>query len=264
MTELSEFKHLPELAELVKVSKSVTILTGAGISVESGIPTFREALTGLWSQYNPEELATPSAFRNNPELVWDWYLWRRELIDQSEPNPGHKTLADLERLFSQQSRGFTLITQNVDGFHRRAGSQNIIELHGNLMRNKCSECNALVPNNRYSFEKEIPHCHFCDGLIRPDVVWFGENLPPDAIDSAWNAATNCDLFLSIGTSALVQPAASLPLLAIENGAVLVEINPNTTHQTQLATYSIKGPAGIVLPGLMERIQPKTQDGFSQT
>jgi len=239
----------PALIESLRSAQSVAALTGAGISAESGVPTFRDAQTGLWANYNPEELATPQAFRRNPRLVWEWYAWRRELVNRAEPNPGHLALAELERQFPR----FTLITQNVDGLHRRAGSRNIIELHGNINRTICSSERIEVESWPESDELP-PRCPHCGSFLRPDVVWFGEILPQAALARAFEAAEWADLFLSIGTSALVQPAASLPLAALQHGAVVIEINPQPTPLTSRMTYTIPGPAGQVLPALLEALK----------
>lgn len=239
---------LPELIEVIRSALDVVVLTGAGISAESGIPTFRDAQTGLWAKYSPEELATPQAFRRNPKLVWEWYAWRRELVAQAKPNPGHLALAELERRMPK----FTLITQNVDGLHRRAGSHNVVELHGNLNRIKCFEEGDIVTS--WPPGPEIPpRCPRCGGYLRPDVVWFGETLPPPALQAAFEAAQQCDLFFAIGTSGLVQPAASLPYEALRRGVTVVEINPDETPLTQRATYALTGPAGQILPELLSRL-----------
>lgn len=233
------------LVELLRNAGSVAVLTGAGISAESGVPTFREAQNGLWSRYDPEELATPQAFRQNPKLVWEWYTWRRELVAHAAPNTGHLALVEMERRFPE----FTLITQNVDGLHQRAGSQQVIELHGNIMRSKCFDENRVVES--YSETGEIPpRCPRCGGLLRPDVVWFGERLPESALEMAWNAASTCQVFFSIGTSGIVEPAASLPYFAIDAGAAVVEVNPNPTPLTRQAAYVLAGAAGVVLPALL--------------
>ncbi len=241
--------QLPDsLITKIRKAQAITVLTGAGISAESGVPTFRDAQTGLWAQYDPHELATPSAFVKNPELVWAWYEWRRALISQVEPNPGHIALVD----FEQHVPRFELITQNVDDLHKRAGSENIIELHGSIFRNKCFMCGKQADKILESMDKP-PQCRLCDGLIRPDVVWFGESLSQEALDNACHAAENADIFMSIGTSALVQPAASLPLLALNANVVLVEINPNRTPLTDSVEYSICGQAGKVLPHIVRLI-----------
>lgn len=238
----------PTLIRKLQTASTITVLTGAGISKESGIPTFREAQTGLWENYEATELATPQAFQRNPQLVWEWYQWRRSLVTQAEPNPAHLALVQMEALVP----AFSLITQNVDGLHRRAGSMTIIELHGNILRNKCFEHNHQV--EQWQEDGQIPpRCPICGGRLRPDVVWFGENLPPTAIEQAAAAAQQADVFLSIGTSGLVNPAASLPYLALEAGSTLVEINPDHTPLTMYADYLLPGPAGEILPQLVEQI-----------
>jgi NAD-dependent deacetylase len=243
-----------QLIEALRTAKHIAVLTGAGISAESGVPTFREAQTGLWAQYDPQQLATPQAFRRDPKLVWEWYAWRRELVSRAEPNPGHLALAELERRVPQ----FTLITQNVDGLHERAGSQNIVELHGNIMRTKCFN-NGRFVQSWPETDAIPPHCPHCGGLLRPDVVWFGENLPPDALETAVSSAQSCDIFFSIGTSSLVQPAASLPLEAVHAGALTVEINPQTTPLTAHVSIALTGTAGSILPGLVAAAFPAKPD-----
>lgn len=244
-----------ELIQTLRKSKHLAVLTGAGISAESGIPTFREAQTGLWAQYNPEELATPQAFRTNPELVWEWYQWRQEIIRQAEPNPGHFALAEIEAQMTAQGDYFTLITQDVDGLHQRAGNRRIIELHGNIHRSKCFDCNTLFDND-WETSEQNPRCQHCHGLLRPDVVWFGENLPTHLLEAAWDSAQNCDVFFSIGTSAMVQPAASLPMIALQNGATIIEVNPDFTSISSLAAYNLHEPAGEVMPKLVEAVWSK--------
>ena len=236
------------LKRKLRIANNVVALTGAGVSQESGIPTFRQAQTGLWEKYDPQQLATPQAFQRNPQLVWAWYQWRRSLIAEAAPNEGHMALAALEKRIA----GFTLITQNVDGFHQQAGSSRVIELHGNIRRNKCFECGAQDGGN-YSGATEPPRCAHCDGLLRPDVVWFGEQLPASAIVAGLDAAEKAEIFLAIGTSGLVYPAASLPQIAKQNGALLIEINPGETALTRLADHVFNGPAGEVLPQLLDRI-----------
>lgn len=238
---------IPEsLVAALRTARSVTVLTGSGISAESGVPTFRDAQTGLWARYEPEELATPEAFERDPRLVWEWYAWRRELVDKALPNPGHEALAEMERYAS----GFVLTTQNVDGLHRRAGSQNVIELHGNIRRSRCSR-EHLVTEPGEDDTDVPPSCPRCGAFLRPDVVWFGEMLPVAALDEAFEAARNCDIFFSVGTSSLVQPAASLPFEALRHGAMIVEVNPNDTPLTRHAEYVLHGRAGEVLPGLVK-------------
>jgi len=243
---------LTELVNKVPKNGTVTVLTGAGVSTESGIPTFREAQVGLWSKYNPQELATPQAFSADPQLVWDWYNWRRQLVAKALPNPGHQALAALEHHLNQESQRCEIITQNVDGLHQRAGSRCIIELHGNIMREKCSRCfkasiTPLIPSS----DSGIPLCPNCGGLYRPDVVWFGEQLPENALESAWQASQNCDIFLSIGTSAVVEPAASLPLLAHQNKAIVIEVNTVQTPLTPYASFTLYGRSSKILPQLIK-------------
>jgi len=241
--------HLTLAREALSRARSIAILTGAGISAESGIPTFRDALTGLWERFKPEELATPEAFLANPRQVWEWYAWRRERVAKARPNPGHTALAELERKCIARDANFTLITQNVDGLHQVAGSRNVIELHGNIRRVKCFDHHHAVPS--WTETGEIPpRCPQCASMLRPDVVWFGETLPEDALETAMQAARNCDVFLAVGTSALVEPAASLPLVARQAGAVVIEVNPQSTPLTAAAQISLRGAAGELLPQLV--------------
>ncbi len=239
------------LVDILRSAESVTVLTGAGISAESGIPTFREAQTGLWSRYDPAELATPEAFRRQPRLVWEWYAWRRQLCAEKRPNAAHFALARLERHVSR----YVLITQNVDGLHQQAGSQAPIELHGALRRYKCFDHHHPVTDWPDSSELP-PRCPRCGSLVRPDVVWFGEALPPASFAAAVAAAERCRVFLSVGTSGLVYPAAGLPQLAHAAGAVVVEVNPDQTPLTPLADFVLVGPAGDVLPGLVAQTWPE--------
>lgn len=239
----------PDLINLLRKASSIAVLTGAGVSAESGVPTFRDAQTGLWARYSPQELATPEAFRRDPGLVWEWYAWRRELITKARPNPAHLALVGLEKRVPD----FTLITQNVDGLHRRAGSRNMLELHGDILRTKCTRENRVVETWEDTGEVP-PHCPDCGALLRPDVVWFGEDLPAEVLCAAWRAAESCQVFFSIGTSTLVEPAASLPFLALQNGAVVVEINPQETPLTSKADFVFHGLAGTILPELVEAIR----------
>jgi NAD-dependent deacetylase len=235
----------PELLQRLASAKRVAVLTGAGVSAESGVPTFRDAQTGLWAQYRPEDLATPRAFRRNPKLVWEWYEWRRKLVADAKPNPAHLALAEMEKLFPQ----FCILTQNVDGLHSRAGSKVVVELHGNIARTKCFEENTIIPFWPKT-DDVPPKCPRCGGLLRPDVVWFEEPLPEIEMRVANTAAQECDIFFSIGTSALVYPAAALPGTALKNGAVVVEINPQPTPLSAQATYVLTGAAGVILPELL--------------
>ncbi len=237
-----------ELLSLLRAAERVAVLTGAGVSAESGVPTFRDAQSGLWARFAPQDLATPEAFRRNPALVWDWYAYRRGLVAAAFPNPAHYVLARWEARFPR----FALITQNVDGLHREAGSRAVIELHGNIRRVKCSLCGRQAETWEDAKEKP-PRCGVCGGLLRPDVVWFGEALPGEALARAMQAASEAQVFFSIGTSAVVEPAASLPRLARRQGAVLVEINPETTPLSPAADYAFRGKAGVVLPALDEAL-----------
>jgi len=224
-------------------ARFVAVLTGAGVSAESGVPTFRDAQSGLWAKYDPHELATPEAFARNPKLVWDWYAARRAMIAKVDPNPAHYALAELETLVP----GFLLATQNVDGLHRRAGSRKLVELHGNILRVRCSSCGAFA--DTWS-DASPPPCAACGAHLRPDVVWFNEILPADAQSAASDAAASCDVYLVAGTSAEVYPAAALPRTALRNGACVIEVNAGTTPLTASATCSLRGKAGEVLPRLV--------------
>lgn len=234
-----------ELLSLLCKAEHVAVLTGAGISQESGLRTFRDAQNGLWQQYRPEELASPQAFARNPKLVWDWYAWRREAVKGARPNAAHYALVEMERHIPD----FTLITQNVDGLHQMAGSQNVIELHGNIQRVRCSVCGQQALN----WEEngiDVPRCQRCGGLLRPDVVWFGEPLPPQALEAAVEAARRCQVFFSIGTSGVVQPAASLPHTAKRKGALVIEINLEETPLTRHVDFAFHGKAGEIVPALV--------------
>lgn len=238
----------PVLLAFLRKSKRIAALTGAGVSAESGLRTFRDAQTGLWAQYRPEDLASPQAFERNPKLVWDWYAWRREAVKGVRPNAGHYALAEMERHVPQ----FTLITQNVDGLHFLAGSRNVLELHGNIQRVRCSRCGRLVETWQDDGEA-VPCCDACGGMLRPDVVWFGESLPKAALEAAVTAARSCDVFFSIGTSGIVQPAASLPFAARNKGAVVVEINLESTPLTEKADFFLQGKSGEILPALVKAV-----------
>jgi NAD-dependent deacetylase len=237
-----------ELIETLRAARHVAVLTGAGVSAESGVPTFREAQTGLWRQYDPRDLATQQAFVRNPRLVWEWYEWRRHLIDQAKPNPAHYALVDLEQIIPE----YLLITQNIDGFHWAAGSRDMVELHGNIARTKCFDEGILI--DRWVDTEDLPpHCPRCGGYLRPDVVWFGEGIPAHALDRALEACMHADVFLCVGTSAVVAPAGSFPLIAKRHGARVVEINPEQTALSMMADWSIRGQAGKVLPELVGRL-----------
>jgi NAD-dependent deacetylase len=243
---LSEREIPRGLIQALRYAGRITVLTGSGISAESGVPTFREARSGLWARYDPQQLATAEAFERDPHLVSEWYEWRRRLVSEAEPNPGHRALAELEGRVPV----FTLITQNVDGLHRRAGSENVIELHGNILRSRCAwEGETVEPEEGGAVP---PVCPNCGAPLRPDVVWFGEMLPAGAFEAASEAARECEVFLSVGTSSLVYPAAALPYEALESGATLVEVNPSETPLTGNADHVLRGPAGEVLPELLRK------------
>lgn len=228
-------------------ARRVVALTGAGVSAESGIPTFREAQTGLWARYRPEELASPEAFDRWPDRVWQWYAWRRSLVSAARPNPGHVALARLEA----RTPDFTLVTQNVDGLHQRAGSRRVLELHGNLMRTRCSRENRILEGDTAA-SGSPPACPSCGAPLRPDVVWFGEMLPERELRESMEAARSCELFLSIGTSGLVHPAASLPIIAHRAGARVIVINPqDDIPLLELpGVLHLRGTAAAILPVLV--------------
>ena len=238
------------VAERIGVSTRIVFLTGAGISAESGVPTFRGA-EGIWQKFRPEELANFDAFINNPELVQSWYSHRKELAENVTPNAGHFAITELQRKVT----ACHVVTQNVDNLHQRAGNKNVIELHGNIFRNYCIECGRnFDENNHKHVEGSINHCEACGGLIRPDVVWFGEEMPPEALQKAESLCSQTDVLLSVGTSGAVYPAAGLPSLARKNGAFLVEINPQATEISSLMDVVLRKPSGIALPGIVEMIQ----------
>lgn len=239
-----------DLIERLRSAHRVVALTGAGVSAESGVPTFRDAQTGLWAQFRPEELATAEAFRRDPKRVWDWYAWRRERVDRVSPNPGHFALVEMERRVPE----FLVITQNVDGLHQRAGSQRVLELHGNITRVKCFAEDTPVTTWKETGEG-LPRCPRCGSWLRPDVVWFGETLPAGLMAEAERATVECELFFSIGTSALVYPAAGLALTAREANALLVEVNPRETPLTAQAGHVLRGLSGVVLPQLLRTVWP---------
>lgn len=236
-------KFSETLINRLRSAKTVSALTGAGVSAESGVPTFRDP-GGIWEQFRPEQLANFEAFISNPDFVWQWYQHRREIMQSVEPNPGHYALAQMEKFFPE----FYLITQNIDNLHRRAGSKNITELHGNIERNYCINCRKYY--NKISFEeKTVLRCG-CGGLIRPDVVWFGELLPAEAMSFSEKCTQASDVFFTIGTSAEVYPAALLPLIAKKSGAYVVEINMKSTAISCDVDEVIQGKSGEILQELV--------------
>jgi NAD-dependent deacetylase len=244
---------IEQLAEQIVRCRRAVALTGAGISAESGVPTFR-GKEGLWGKFRAEELATMDAFLANPKIVWEWYNWRRKLIGEVKPNPGHHALAELALYFEN----FTLVTQNVDGLHRQAGSKEVLELHGNIMRNKCVSCQEIYRDEDIDPDR-IPECPRCRGRIRPDVVWFGEMLPEAVIEEAFRRSEQAEIFFAVGTSAIVHPAASLPVIAKRMGALLVEINPEPTPLSEAADFRFAEPSGEFLPRLLKAVERKQRE-----
>jgi len=241
---MSDGSRISEAAHWLSEARSVAVLTGAGISAESGLPTFRGP-GGLWRNQKPEQLATPQAFARDPQTVWEWYDWRRQVHSDKEPNAGHRALVELERAKNE----FLLITQNVDSLHERAGSRAIIHLHGSLWRVRCLQCGEEQANEQVPLDPLPPRCA-CGGMQRPAVVWFGESLPERELNTALAAARRAEVFLVVGTSSLVYPAAALPRVALESGARVIEVNPEPTELTPYAHASLRGPAGEILPQII--------------
>ena len=246
---------MQQAADLIKNAKSIAVLTGAGVSKESGVPTFRDAMDGLWAKFDPQQLATPQAFKADPKLVWDWYEYRRGLVRGAKPNPGHVALAELEKRYLS----LTIITQNVDDLHEQAGSKNIIHLHGNIAQSKCfNNCQGdptLIDLNSYTWDREQtpPPCPHCGAYVRPDVVWFGEMLPLAELDKAKTVSVNCDVMIVVGTSGLVTPAASMPEYARQAGAKIIEVNPDYSMITRIADIKLDGASGEMLPKVLEAL-----------
>lgn len=245
------------LLRRLRAARHVMVLTGAGMSAESGIPTFRDAQSGLWARYRPEELATPEAFTANPSRVWQWYEERRAKVRSAQPHAGHRALVELEELIA----GVQIVTQNVDGLHQLAGSKQVFELHGNILRSKCSVTSRPIsPEWLADDPRSPPRSPYArHGLARPDVVWFGEMLPREPLEQAMSAASRCEFCFSIGTTSLVHPAASLPLIALETGSALVEINPDETPLSLHADQCIRGTAAQVLPDLVRQLKRLAHD-----
>ncbi len=228
-------------------AKNVVFFSGAGISAESGIPTFR-GKDGIWNKLRPEELANFDAFMRNPQLVWEWYNYRKTIVHQSKPNAGHLAIVEMEKYFEE----VIVVTQNVDNLHRRAGSKTIYELHGNIERNFCIKCKKLY-DGELDFTEGVPKCS-CSGLIRPDVVWFGEFLPADQFQASEKAARNCDVIFVVGTSAVVYPAASIVHIAKSCGAFLVEVNIEETEASSITDVSLFGESGKILPEIVNQLR----------
>jgi len=244
-------RNITQVAQRLRSATRLTVLTGAGVSAASGVPTFR-GKEGLWRSYSPQDLATPGAFQRDPKLVWEWYNWRRELISKCRPNPAHEVLA----LWSMRYPAFTLITQNVDGLHEKAGTENVIRFHGSIWEVSCwNHCKSSPPrwtDMAVPISHIPPPCPYCGGLIRPGVVWFGEDIDPDVLQKS-QEALDCDIFMTVGTAAQVYPAAGLAERASRKGALTVEINPDATPVSGIVDVSIQGPAEIVLPELENQI-----------
>ena len=245
MDDSIDLQGVARARALLAKARAIVVLTGAGVSAESGIPTFRDALTGMWARFRPEDLATPEAFLRDPARVWAWYAERRAKVASVAPNAGHRALARIEEDAAARGAGFTLVTQNVDGLHHAAGSRRIHELHGNIRRVKCFDHGHAAASWDESGGTP-PRCGACGSWLRPDVVWFGEMLPEGALASALDATSRCDVLLSVGTSGLVEPAASLAFAALDAGATVIEVNPERTPLTAGATIALRGGAGAVL------------------
>lgn len=243
----------PRLIAALRRAAHVVVFTGAGVSAESGLPTFRDRQTGLWARFNPSDLATPEAFERDPSLVWGWYEWRRAAVLAAQPNAAHRAIAALAPRVPQ----LTLITQNVDDLHERAGSRDVVHLHGELSSSRCAGCRRPYQPAEGSANRptgpariEPPRCAACGDRIRPGVVWFGERLPEQPFRRAREAAHVCDVFICCGTSSRVQPAASLTDLAIAAGALTVQVDPNPTGREEDVSVALRGPAGAVLPQIL--------------
>ena len=238
-------------AEWIAGADGVVVSTGAGMSRESGIPTFRDAMEGLWARFDPQELATAEGFRANPRRVWSWYAWRRRRVAEARPHAGHLAVAELERRVPT-----VVVTQNVDGLHAEAGSSDVVELHGNIRRLKCLDRGHPFTGevaDSGAEEEDPPACPLCGSPLRPDVVWFGEMLPVAAVERAWRLAAEREVMLLVGTSGTVWPAAELPLVAKRAGRRVIEVNPEPSELTYLADIFLQGPAGRVLPELVRQV-----------
>jgi len=233
-----------DVRDRVHNAQSVTVLTGAGISADSGVPTFR-GTEGLWKNFRPEELASPEAFNRDPQLVWEWYNWRRELLAPKLPNAAHEALVQLE----SQLQDFWVITQNVDGLHAAAGTQHLSEIHGNIWKVRCTQCHRVTLNHDVPLPFP-PSCHDCGGLLRPHIVWFGESLAAEVLEKSYAALQHCDILLIIGTSGVVYPAASFASVAKDDGAFVIEMNLDPTPNSSVVDVSFQGRAKELVPLLL--------------
>jgi NAD-dependent deacetylase len=250
VTESEQAAALDHAANVLRVAEKVCVLTGAGVSAESGVPTFRDS-NGLWEGHRVEDVASPEGFARDPVLVWRFYNARRVNRAQVKPNPGHHALVAMEKRWGNN---FTLVTQNVDGLHQEAGNENVLEIHGSLRHTRCLGC-GVVTNRGYESLGDAPECPQCRGRLRPDIVWFGEGLPDDVWSAAMTAAYECDALLVVGTSAVVYPAASLIPIAKRNGqATVIEVNMQRTEASGNADIGLYGPSGVMLPKLVERLK----------
>ncbi|GAB2617457.1 NAD-dependent protein deacylase 1 [Paractinoplanes abujensis] len=237
---------LQHAAELIAGAQRLVVFTGAGMSAESGVPTFRDALTGLWARYDAQALATPEAFQRDPALVWGWYEWRRELVERVDPNPGHEAVARLD---------CTLITQNVDQLHERAGSEDVLHLHGSLFEPRCSVCAQPAPPppgaaGSGDGPRTPPACGNCGSPVRPGVVWFGEALPVDVLERAVEAAAAADVLITVGTAGVVYPAAEIPQVTARLGGSVIQVNPQATPLDEVCALNLRGTAAEVLPKII--------------
>jgi NAD-dependent deacetylase len=247
---MSVEQSLDDVRSRLARARAVTVLTGSGISADSGIPTFR-GTDGLWKTFRAEDLATPEAFARDPYVVWEWYNWRRELIATKRPNAAHDALVELERRLESRAGRFRLITQNVDGLHRAAGSRHVTEIHGNIWRVRCTGCGDLSDNHEVPLQI-LPMCRQCRAMLRPHIVWFGEALGEEDLRTSYEALESCEILLIIGTSGLVYPAASFAPVAKAVGAYVVELNLGTTPSTELVDCSFQGRAKDLVPALLEQ------------
>jgi NAD-dependent deacetylase len=249
---MTEERLIREAALRLRETRRLVVLTGAGVSKESGIPTFRDAQDGLWARYDPMDLATREGFLRNPVMVWEWYRYRFGMVENARPNAGHLAIAEMEAIFPQ----VTVVTQNIDGLHQAAASTDVVELHGSLRRYKCLDGRHTgFSRADLAAQKEIPPvCPHCGALLRPDVVWFGELLPPAAIHRAFDHCQRCDAMLVVGTSGEVEPAASLPVYAAHAGARVIDVNPDRGQTARWADVFLQGPGGVILPRLVEALR----------
>ncbi len=257
---IAHLTQVQRAAEMLQHAQHVVALTGAGISKESGVPTFRDAVDGLWARFDPTQLATPEAFKADPKLVWEWYEYRRGLMRSAQPNNGHRALAQLQSRFES----LVVITQNVDDLHEQAGSHNVIRLHGSIAQNKCANNCQGKPTliDITDLSGTPPTCPHCGAYVRPNVVWFGELLPLDQVNAAYAALETCDAMLVIGTSGLVNPAAQMPAYARRFGATIIEINPEDTPITRLADVHLRGASGELLPQLVAALGLSPHDSHA--